>query len=249
MRTIGIVEAGLELGPHGGRLTRKLGGKSLLEWVVRRATECQQLDEVVVLTASTASAWIAELVPPDVPIFSRGAEQDVLSAYCTAVDSFNADAAVRVCAHSPFLDPALIDRLVTTAAEHPNCDYVSYCSRSGQQAIHSPVGIFAEWCRADALRQADWEATDDAERLHVARYLYARPEKFSVRLLPVPDKLDRDDVRLAVHSQEDWEHTETIFEALGPDRLDWQRIAGLLEDQPALRERMAVLNQSVTVAD
>ena len=42
---------------------------------------------------------------------------------------------------------------------------------------------------------------------------------------------------------EDWEHAEAIFDALGPESLDWQGIAGLLEQQPALRQRMALLNR------
>ncbi len=50
-------------------------------------------------------------------------------------------------------------------------------------------------------------------------------------------------MRLAVDTEEDWEHAQTIYEALGPEALDWQRIAGLLEQQPALRTRMAALNR------
>ena len=69
-----------------------------------------------------------------------------------------------------------------------------------------------------------------------------------MRLIQVPAALDRDDVRLTVEEQEDWEHAEAIFEALGPESLDWQRIAGLLDQQPALRQRMAVLNQADATA-
>ena len=36
---------------------------------------------------------------------------------------------------------------------------------------------------------------------------------------------------------------QTILDALGPDGLDWHRIASLLDQQPALRERMADLNE------
>lgn len=74
-------------------------------------------------------------------------------------------------------------------------------------------------------------------------FMYSRPEEFRLRLIPVPVELDHDDVRLTIEHEEDWEHAETIFEALGPDELDWQRIARLLRQQPALRERMAVLNR------
>ncbi len=51
-------------------------------------------------------------------------------------------------------------------------------------------------------------------------------------------------MRLTVDMEEDWEHALAIFEALGPDELDWQRIASLLNHQPALRRRMAALNRA-----
>jgi spore coat polysaccharide biosynthesis protein SpsF (cytidylyltransferase family) len=50
-------------------------------------------------------------------------------------------------------------------------------------------------------------------------------------------------VRLTIDLDEDWDHALAIYEALGPERLDWQRIARLLDHQPALRSRMAALNR------
>ena len=46
-----------------------------------------------------------------------------------------------------------------------------------------------------------------------------------------------------VDLDEDWDHALAIYEALGPEWLDWQRIARLLDHQPALRSRMAALNR------
>jgi spore coat polysaccharide biosynthesis protein SpsF (cytidylyltransferase family) len=65
-------------------------------------------------------------------------------------------------------------------------------------------------------------------------------------LIPAPHQLDRDDVRLAVEGEEDWDNTQDIFDALGPDT-DWQRIAGLLDHQPGLRKRMETLNRTLGV--
>lgn len=241
--TLGIVQARLGSTRLKEKVARKLGGKSLLEWVVRRVTDCQRLDAVIVATGDDpAGRSLAELVPPDVPLFV-GSETDVLSRFADALARFPAAAVVRVCADNPFVDPVLIDRLVRTADLHPECDYISYCSHSGRPAILSAVGVYAEWCRAEALLRANREATDPADREHVTRYLYSHPERFQVRLIPGPRQLDRDDVRLTVDLEEDWEHAQAIYEALGPEEFDWQRIAELLDGQPDLRSRMAVLNR------
>ena len=243
MKTLGIVDACYgSCGPRASA-ARKLGGKPVLEWVVRRATDCQQLDGVIVVTSdATENRFVSDLVPLDVPVFV-GSQADALGCLVSALEEYPTEAAVRMCARSPFVDPTLIDRLVSSAEAHGECDYVGYRSRDGRPAILSPVGMYAEWFRVTALRRAARRAQLRADRHQPTRYLYDHPEKFNVVLIPAPEQIDRDDVRLTVDIEEDWEHTLVIFEALGPDDLDWQRIANLLVHQPHLRKRMAALNR------
>jgi spore coat polysaccharide biosynthesis protein SpsF len=243
LSTLGIVQPRLASDAAKGRAARRFGGKSLLEWVVRRATDCQRLDRVVVLVPSAAEAqFVAEFVPPDVPVVV-GNTRDALAGHVACLESYPAHAVVRISAEAPFVDPVLIDRLVTTASEHPQCDYIAYCRRDGFPTLLASVGMFAEWCRAEALKRANDEVVRQCDRDQVSAYLYSHPEEFNVRLIPAPPGLDRDDVRLTIDSEEDWDHAQTIFEALGPDSLDWHRIARLLEEQPAMRQQMAALNR------
>ena len=167
--TLGIVQP--RLWSEGAQVisTRRLGGKSLLEWVVRRVTDCQQLDQVIVVLGSgPEEQYLGELVPRDVPLF-MGSPRDVLGRFVAALDKYPAHAVVRVCADTPFVDPVLIDRLVTTAVDHPACDYIGYASGNGRPAIQSSIGLFGEWCRADALRTAHAKATDLVDREWVTR--------------------------------------------------------------------------------
>ena len=244
LETLGIVQVRQDNDAVRGKLARRLGGKSLLEWVVRRATDCQRLDGVVVvLTDSPEDCRLAELVPTDVPV-CLGGERDELARVSAVLDRYPAHSAVNINVDYPFIDPVLIDRLVSTAAAHPASDYISYCARNGRPALLSPLGGLAEWFRVKALRKADREAKHAPDRDQATRYLYSHPEKFNLRLIPMPLELDRDDVRLTIDSEEDWDLAQTVLEALGPDHLDWQRISGLLDHQPALRERMAELNRA-----
>ena len=244
LKTLGIVQACFPSQRFRCVVSRRLGGRTLLEWVVRRVTDCQQLDGVIVVACDLPEhGFVAELVPMDVPLFT-GRQPDPLGRFVRALEEYPAEAVVRVRGDNPFVDPGLIDRLVTTAESHPNCDYVSYCSRDGRPAILSPVGVYAEWFRTAALRRAARSAGSPANREHVTRYIYSHPEKFNLRLIPAPTAIDRDDVRLTVDIEEDWDHTLAIFEALGSDEFDWQRIADLLDHQPALRSRMAALNRA-----
>jgi spore coat polysaccharide biosynthesis protein SpsF (cytidylyltransferase family) len=244
LNTLGVVEVRHERGSQW-RISRKLGGKSILEWVVRRATDCERLDALVVVCGQRQEDAVRQLVPPDVEVLSL-AKRDPLATTVAALERCRARSLVHICAENPFNDPVLIDRLVSTADLHPSCDYIGYSRGDGRPAILTHLGVFAEWCSAEALRRADREARSVAERRHVTAYLYGHPERFSLRLIPLPPELDREDLRLCIDGEEDWEHAQVIYEALGNDEWDWQRIAELLDSQPALRRRMALLNSAST---
>ncbi len=244
MKALGIVHVPRRARGVESKIARKLGGKSLLEFVVRRVTDCQRLAGVVVVPGDPAQdPLIRELVPPDVPTYV-GPQSDSLARFAAVARQHGAQAVVRVCAHTPFVDPVLIDRLVIAAAAQPQCDYLGYCRSDGRPALHSQVGVSAEWCGTRALRQADREIVRPADRENPTACLLGHPEKFRVRLLPLPAELDRDDLRLRVDLEEDWDHAQVIVDALAHDEWDWQRIADLLHHQPALRKRMAALNQA-----
>jgi spore coat polysaccharide biosynthesis protein SpsF len=232
LKTLALVEASRDPSQAKGRIARRLGGHSLLEWVVRRVTDCQRLDGVVVL-CTPDQAWIQDLVPPDVPVFiSR--QPDALGRFVAAAKALDAEALVRVSSDNPLVDHALIDPLLAAAEEGGSCDYVGYRSRDGRPAVASSPGIFAEWCRVDALKQADREATSSYDRNQVTSFLYNDPQRFELRLLAPPRELAGEEIPWTFDFEQVWEGAETIVDALGHDACDWRRIAGLYRSQPVL---------------
>ncbi len=243
MKTMGIVNACCGSATPQAKAARRLGGKSILEWVARRATDCLRLNGVIVIVdGQPFNHAVASLVPLDIPVFVAR-QPDVLASLGAALDEYPAESVVLIGGEELFVDAALLDRLVITADEHPECHYVSYRCRDGRPAVLSPVGVYGEYVRASALRVAIRKAKLTSDRQHPTRYIYSHPERFNIRLIQAPAQIDRDDVRLSVDMEEDWDHAVAIFEALGPEELYWQRIADLLDHQPALRKRMADLNR------
>ncbi len=226
----------------------RFGGTSLLEWIIRRVTDSQRLDGVITLLDRHVAAQIGHLVPADVPLFACS-QTEPIDRIVAAIDKVPARAVVRVGVRTPFVDPELIDRLVAAANQNSDCDYVSYRSNDKQSLTISHLGLFAEWCRASALRRAQQVADRHTERREITQFFTGHPELFQMRFLQVPRALDRDDFRLTLTDQIDWEHAEEIYEALGADGLNWQRIAELLDQQPALREKMADLNRAEVTSE
>ena len=238
---LGVIEV-----RHDGRracdVARKLGGKSVLERVVRRVTDSERLSHVLVLCCESEITSVRQLVPPDVEVVGV-ANGDSLSAMVSACQRHAADSLIHVLGDNPFIDPELIDRLITTGDAHPNCDYIGYCRGDGRLAILTHLGMLAEWCAVPALERAARDRQTD--RQQPTAFLYGHPELFSIRLVPLPSKLDREDLRFRIDGEEDWEHAHEICDALGHDEWDWRQVVDLLDSHPAVRRRMAHLNAPV----
>jgi spore coat polysaccharide biosynthesis protein SpsF len=249
LQTLGIVQVdGNSIVPRL-KSGRGLEGRSLVDWAIRRVTDCERLDAVIVLAPRTeASSHLAIMVPPDVPIhFSRASDE--LGRLVDAISEFRAEAIMRISIDHPLVDPVLLDRLAIDAANHPSVDYLGYCLPDGRPAVRSPMGLFGEWIRTKALMRAHRDGAVRAAGKSVTDLFCSHPEKFQLRLLSIPIELQRDDLRLAIDNLEDWEHAQAVFDALGTEQVDWQRIAGMLDHQPALRQRMAEMNRAGPLAN
>ncbi|MGD9648915.1 MAG: NTP transferase domain-containing protein [Pirellulales bacterium] len=243
LNTLGIVVAHWSDRATRQKLLRRLAGHTLLEGVVRRVTDAARLDTIIVMTDVAAAAELREYVPRDVPLDAEDSS-DWLGRFAAAATQYRADGVVAIDAGNPFLDPALVDRLVTEAELALDCDCLRYRWPGGDAHPARLTGPFAEWYRATALERAAAVASRPRDRQQPSRFLNQHADWCQTRLLSLPAGLDQHDVRLTLDVEEDWEHAEQIFDALGHDTLEWQRLVGLLRQQPRLRARMARLNYS-----
>ncbi|MCG8583216.1 MAG: NTP transferase domain-containing protein [Pirellulales bacterium] len=245
--TLGVVYVTSSDEGQPSQLSRQIAGKSLVHQTARRVTESMQLDGVIiVLGENPADAAAAQSMPLDIPVHVSEAA-DTLGRIIDALTVYPAKGVVLVSANTPLVDPVLIDRLVRHAGQNPDRDYIGFGRQDGRACGTSGLGLLAEWCSAKALRRAHQEASAASDRQHASQYIYTRPEAFRVEMIDVPARLDRDDLRLRVDREEDWDLVREIIEAVDIEDCDWQRIAGLLDGQPALRKQMARLNETVGV--
>lgn len=250
LNTLGIVQACFESDDFLAHARRRVGGRSLLEWVVRRMTDCQQLGAVVVMTSQgETQKELADLVPLDVPVVVTDAPSQI-GRFAQVLERFHAKSFVRIRANQPFIDPSLIDQLVSSSNHHSEPDYVTYCMKCGRPAILSPCGLFAEWLRTETFFKME-------ERLRLAGslegtgdltpYILARPDRFTIRLITAPEVLDRPDLRLVLEDEEDWDNVFSILDATASDPLiDYRRLTSLINNQPEICQRMAARNRERT---
>lgn len=141
----------------------------------------------------------------------RGSEDDVLQRFIGAAETFGIDRLIRVCSDNPFLRP---DSFMQLFAEHDvtPADYIAFGFSDGRPTIKSHLGLYAELTTLDALKKVASLTDEKLYREHVTIYLYTHPETFSIRLLDIPDKLEkRTSLRFTLDTMEDFTLLQQLY--------------------------------------
>ena len=157
----------------------------------------------------------------------RGDEDNVLDRF------------IRVCSDNPILRPETFN---TFFAEHNFCpaDYIAYGFADGRPTIKSHLGLYSELTTIDALRRAAVSTQEKLYIEHVTIYLYTHPEKFKVRLLPLPAELEgRFDLRFTLDTMEDFTLLQELY-ATFHEKTDRSvhALLQLVQSHPDYRARM-----------
>lgn len=225
---------------------RKFAAKPLIEWLVRRISEAELVNGIVVVMPDAPEyRELAALIPADIPCHFSS-KSTPLARLADASNEYPSHSIVRVPLETPFCDPILIDRLLVAAQRNNKTDYVGYSFEDGSPACQSNIGLFAEWVRSSALAKAAREIKSEADAYHISRSFLDYPELFAQETLPVPESLNRNDIRCSVSIEEDWEELLSIVDALDTEMIHWQDIVCILDHQPTIRSRMAERNNLAT---
>jgi spore coat polysaccharide biosynthesis protein SpsF len=230
---VAIIQARMGSSRLPGKVLQDVGGKPMLYRVVVRARRSQAVGQVVVATTTD---------PGDDPILDfcrsfgfpcfRGHPSDVLDRYYQAAVAFGANTVVRLTADCPLIDPAEIDRTLSTFFRL-GVDFAANRLPPPWKRT-TPIGMDTEVVRFDALARAWSEANATYAREHVMPYLYEQEGRFNIFLVD----LDRDlgNLRLTVDTPEDLELIRKIYQHFGnSDDFSMQDIVNLLNAQPEWR--------------
>lgn len=227
MRINAVIQARTGSSRLPGKVLEDLGGRPVLEWVVRAARAASQVDTVIVATSTLAADdAVADLAEQLGVAVVRGSEDDVLSRFVAALDAHPADAVVRLTADCPLLDPTLIDAVAGAWSAAPGHDYVSTVL-----VRCLPRGMDVELVTAGALRAVDRIATGH-DRVHVTSLLYAEPTAY--RLLGVCVTPPANDLRVTLDTREDLALLRALVAELPDAPPSWRDVVSILRGRPDL---------------
>jgi len=227
MRINAVIQARAGSTRLPAKVLADLGGRPVLEWVVRAARAANRVDEVIVATSTLAGDdVVADLAESLGALVVRGSEDDVLSRFIAALDAYPADALVRLTADCPLLDPSLIDAVAGAWAAAPTLDYVSTV------LVRSlPRGMDIELVTAGALRAVDRMAVGH-DRVHVTSAVYADPTAY--RLLGLCVTPPANDLRVTLDTAEDLDLLRALVVELPVAPPEWRDVVAILRARPDL---------------
>ena len=207
-----------------GKSLRKIQGQPLLYYSVTRAKLSKYIDELVVATTvkqedDDIEEWC---LLNDIQCF-RGSEEDVLDRYYQAAIKYGFQIVVRVTADDPFIDPRIIDLLITNILNYDK-DYITMRNKTNTW----PYGLDVEVFTISALREVWDKATTRPHREHVTMYIKENADVF--KILEIPLDQDLANIRLTVDYLEDFSRAEKLLSDLisefGVD-FRWQEVVKL----------------------
>ena len=244
MSVIAIIQARMGATRLPGKVLKKILGKPMLQLEIERIQRAKTLDQIVIATTTNPAddpiIQLADYI--NIPSF-RGSETDVLDRYYQAAKRFTADVIVRITGDCPLIDPALIDRIVTTFLKRNN-DYVS----NTLKRTFVDRGMEIEAISFKALKTAHTQATHPDDREHVTLYIWRQPTKFKTK--NVAAKVPRLDIRITVDELADFQLVKTIFNYLYPQNpyFTLNDVIAFLDTHPQIKQiNKAVMQKHVPV--
>lgn len=199
-----VVQARMSSSRLPGKVLREVAGRPLLGHLLDRL-EHANVDVIVVATSDRIDDDpVAAFAARAGAAVHRGPLRDVLARFAGAAAAHRLATVVRVCADSPLLDPALVDRAVAVLRAG-DADLAS--NVVGERTF--PPGQSVEAMTRDALTRAVALADRPGEREHVTRVMYRRDDAF--RIVDLRRDPPVTGPHLAVDTPEDMERVAGIM--------------------------------------
>lgn len=225
MKVAAIIQARMGSTRLPGKVMKSINGKSIIELLIGRLSQSNELDEIIVATSNSAlNDPLVKHIKDLNFLCERGDEDDVLSRYYNVALKYKLDTIVRITGDCPFIDSSIVDELVNI-----------YKSNSAQYASNVsppsyPDGLDVEVFSFEALEEAHKNATSRFDREHVTPFIKKISETKQSALI---NDEDLSQLRWTLDEIEDFEVVEGIFNHFYPNILfSWSKILELYNTKP-----------------
>lgn len=190
------------------KMVADLGGKTVLEWVLRRVQRSVVAQNVVLLTSVKPENMQLVSIAKQcgVPAFI-GDESDVVSRFYNAAEKWPAAEYIRICADNPFICPHEIDRLFEFHRKG-NFDYsFNHIPALGNEYVD---GFGAEIFSAKLMNDLSTSHLDPDEKEHVTRFFWNRRQHYNFGVLQAPIEMRFPHLSFDIDTKEDLDKFRSV---------------------------------------
>ena len=165
-----IVQARMGSSRLPGKVLKPINKIPMLKFLYDRLLKSKNIDKIIIATSSLdTDNPIEELcLKYRIPFF-RGSENNVLERYYLCAKQFHINTIIRVTADCPFIDPSLIDKMLTSFSKS-NLDY--FANTVPPEKSLWPDGGDVEIFSFNALQKAYSKAKEADDLEHVTFYFW-----------------------------------------------------------------------------
>ena len=211
------------------KIFKKINNKTILELFIDRVTKTKKIDKIILATTKNVrdNKTIKIAKKKNISFF-RGPEKNVLSRYYQAAKLFKSDLIVRCNADCPFIDPKLIDKMITLYRKDTD-----YFSNIIEETF--PSGQHIEIFTFDTLKKAFLNATTKTQKEHVTPYIYNNKKKFKIKSFRLNKNLSNH--RWTIDYKEDLVFIKEVYKKFNfKNNFKKNKIIKLLKKYPQLRK-------------
>lgn len=231
LKTVAIIQARMGSTRLPGKILKDLLGKTILQHVVERIQQVNNIDQIVVATTTLEQddAVVHEMLKLGIKCF-RGSENDVLERYYLAAKENKADIVVRITSDCPLIDSKVTNDVIRFFKEQKYDIVTNACSDLSQRTY--PRGLDTEVFTFNELEKAYQYADRQYQREHVTPYIYEN----SSRIYYYKNKFDYSQHRWTLDTEEDFILIKEIYTQLYKGKHDFYLldIINLLNQYPDL---------------
>ena len=207
-----------------GKVLRSVCGKPMLQYLLERLNQCENIAEIVVATSCD---------PSDEPIVDfcsalnvscfRGPLLNVAKRFYDLLIEYGFDKFVRISGDSPLLDQNLIDLGIRLFLDGDYDMVTNILPRT------FPKGQSVEILKSDVFIEAFEKMTEVDDLEHVTKYIYKNCNNYKILNFESGERLGN--IQLSVDTEEDLLKFEQIVEAMEKDhwRYGYKDVLKILE--------------------
>tara|TARA_B100001029_G_scaffold178800_1_gene186363 strand:+ start:833 stop:1507 length:675 start_codon:yes stop_codon:yes gene_type:complete len=202
------------------KVLKKVSGLAVIEIILKRLSLSKKVDKIIVATSNKKKDnKLVNIVKKYVDFF-RGSETNVLKRFYMASINFNPKFIIRITADCPFVNPKLIDKMISIA-EKNNYNYVSNVNP------HTfPVGLDIEVIKFNLLKKI-YKKSKNPNNLEHVTYSIRKSKKIKKYNLRSPK--DYSKFNICIDYKKDLEKIRKIYREYGIFNLSLRELFYILK--------------------